>query len=514
MLDQRRCGILLHPTSLPGDYGIGTIGQDAYRWLDFLKESGQSLWQMLPVQLPGYGSSPYQTRCSMAGNIYLLDPKPWFQKGWLSQELFESYQRGASQKVDFSWVESKMDEILDEVISSLEKGLSREQELDLEAFCDRQWQWIYDYALYMALREEFSGKPWWEWPKSYRDRDRVSLERFSIQKKHRLDHYVKEQWLFDQQWRALRQKAKERGVLLVGDVAIYVAHDSVQTWSRRELFCLDEKGQLKASGGVPPDDFSEEGQHWGSPLYDWKAHEREEFSWWIARIRRNLELFDRVRLDHFIGFVRYWSIPSDAESAKEGEWKRTPCDRFFKALGKAFGESLPLIAEDLGEMGEDVEKVRDGLGLAGMKILQFGFEAGGDNLYLPHQFIENCVVYSGTHDNRTLKSALGDWPSKTLEFIKEYLDLKEDPSVQDLIEAGNTSCAQWLVVPLQDYLELEDQEGRMNVPGEADGNWGYRCLDWRAVCELQTRLLKMAIRGDRHPDLAKGSLEKAKDPSS
>jgi len=460
-LDARRAGVLLHPSSLPGPGDVGTLGPDALRFLEFLDACGMSVWQMLPLSQPHDGGSPYQCMSVNAGNIDLICQRSLVEWGWLDEA-----QAGRGRRNPFHCEPLRLARQ-----GFLARSTDEEHE-EYRHFVQQHGHWLEDYALYLALKQEHGGAPWWQWDEGLRDRHLGALRQTRERLDEVLDQYRFDQFVFYRQWRMLREAARARGIQLFGDMPIFVAHDSADVWSHRHLFDLDHAGQPRTVAGVPPDYFSATGQRWGNPHYDWAPMEADGFEWWIERIAAQLELVDLIRIDHFRGFEAYWSIPADEPTAMNGEWVEAPGEALFKALKQRFGR-LPLVAEDLGIITPEVEALRDGFDLPGMKILQFAFEGGPENPYLPHNHVENCVVYTGTHDNDTTLGWFQSCDEALQAHILDYLGQPEEPMPWPLVRSALASVAELAVVPLQDLLAL-DGSHRMNVPGTTEGNWAWR----------------------------------------
>ncbi|TQV65053.1 MAG: 4-alpha-glucanotransferase [Halothiobacillaceae bacterium] len=452
-LAHRRAGILLHPTSLPGPGAMGTLGRHARHFIDRLKACGVTLWQMLPLGPTHADGSPYQCLSSHAGHPGLIDLELLREDGWLVasehslKAAFEGFVRhaGAGERKAFS------------------------------SFLEEESAWLEDYALFVAIREQQGCRAWLDWPDALRERDEHALRKARVDLHERIDQVRFEQFVFFRQWRALRDYAHAANVLLFGDMPIYVAHDSAEVWARPDLFTVDEHGHAYEVAGVPPDYFSATGQRWGNPLYRWERHEADGFAWWKARFATQLKLFDLVRIDHFRGIEAYWSIPSECETAMNGQWVKAPGDELLTALNEHFG-SLPVVAEDLGIITEEVTALRQRHGLPGMRILQFAFDGGADNPYLPHNHTQDSVVYTGTHDNDT---TLGWWNGLELvdrEHVLSYMGEPVEPMPWALIRLALESVANLVIIPLQDIMEL-GAEARMNTPGTTEGNWAWR-FEW------------------------------------
>ncbi|OOG21440.1 4-alpha-glucanotransferase [Thioalkalivibrio denitrificans] len=477
-LHERRAGVLLHPTSLPGPGQAGTLGPDAHRFLDFLEASGMSVWQMLPLSQPHEGGSPYQCMSVNAGNIDLICQRALVQWGWLEAVQPESERRNPFH--------CELLRLARQGFLAVAGDADRE---DYHDFVQQHGHWLEDYALYLALKQEHRGRPWWEWEPDLRDRHTGALKRVRNRLHEVLQQYRFDQYVFYRQWAELRDAALAKGIGLFGDMPIFVAHDSAEVWARRHLFDLDDTGQPRCVAGVPPDYFSETGQRWGNPHYDWSRMASDGFQWWIERIAAQLELVDLIRIDHFRGFEAFWSIPADEPTAVNGHWVQAPGDALFRALQHRFGE-LPLVAEDLGVITPEVEALRDRYALPGMKILQFAFEGGPDNPYLPHAHESNCVVYTGTHDNDTTLGWFNACDKALQTRVLKYLGNPSDPMPWPLVRSALASVARLAVVPLQDLLGL-DSRHRMNVPGTTEGNWTWR-FTWDQFEEgLEARVREM-----------------------
>jgi 4-alpha-glucanotransferase len=480
---QRRAGILLHPTSLPGQDGIGELGRDARRWIDFLAAAGQRVWQVLPLGPTGYGDSPYQAFSSFAGNPYLISVEQLAEDGLLLQQELEPLRQLPRDRVDFGALIPLKLEVLQRAADRFELEATAQQRAALAAWTAGNGDWLTDFSLFMALKAENGGLSWLDWSGELRLRDAAAL----AQARERLAPGIARtqlwQWWFHQQWQALRHYAHGRGVQLLGDLPIFVAADSADAWANQPLLQLDASGRPLAVAGVPPDYFSATGQLWGNPLYDWPAHEASGFDWWIRRIRANLEFCDQLRIDHFRAFEANWSIPAGAETAETGAWREGPGQKLFSAVQQALG-TLPLVAEDLGVITPAVEALRDDNRLPGMKILQFAFGGDPADPYLPHNYPRNCVVYTGTHDNDTTVGWYATLPEAERGFARRYLGCADAQVPWSLLRCALLSVAELAVIPLQDVLGL-GSEARMNTPGSAAGNWAWRFSweqpgDWAA----------------------------------
>ena len=466
----RECGILMHITSLPGPYGIGTLGKQAYAFIDFLERAGQHCWQLLPLNPTGYGNSPYQPCSAYAGNYYLIDLQLLEAEGLLEKAELEAVTWCSREdQVDFGiQYENRL--------NLLRLAFDRfTDDAALESFCCENSSWLSDFALYMALKEQYCGAPWytWESPLKFRQPDALWQARQQLRGQIRFYSFV--QYLFYTQWQALRSYAKEKGVSFLGDVPFYIPMDSVEVWTDPELFQLDSTLTPTAVAGCPPDCFSSVGQLWRNPLYRWDVMKKDGYSWWLRRLRVAEKLYDAVRLDHFRGIAAYWSIPYGEDTALNGEWINGPGLDFIQTIQKQLPH-LRLIAEDLGLLSPEVLQLRDDAGLPGMKVLQFAFENLAPSDYQPHTYPKNAVCYIGTHDNMTACQWLAALSPEELAYVKAYCNLTEEEGfVWGLIRTALSSVAELCIVSLQDYLEL-GSEARMNFPGTTENNWVWRAL--------------------------------------
>jgi 4-alpha-glucanotransferase len=510
----RASGILLHPTSFPGPFGIGDLGPQAHAFLDLLSEAGQRWWQMLPLGPVGAGNSPYQSYSSYAGNPLLISPEGLVDDGWLTPDDWEDYPRLPADRVDFDSVAAAKERLL-----RLAFARFRPDHLDFRSFCDDQAHWLDDYTLYMALKEVNRGASWTTWDPAVVAREPDALARCRADLADSRRYYEFVQFAFSRQWASLREACHRRNVRLIGDLPIFVALDSADVWARPDLFQLDPQGHPLCVAGVPPDYFSETGQLWGNPLYRWEAHAAEKFAWWIARLRATTGRVDLVRLDHFRGFEAYWEVPADAPTAATGRWALGPGTSFLDALRDGLG-GLPLIAEDLGEITTEVEALRDRFELPGMRVLQFAF--GGDpgsEFHLPHRYVNHCIAYTGTHDNDTAvgwfraeQAGVGPDHDHDHEHDRErhrferafalrYLGTDGEAFHRDLIRVALRSVADTVIIPFQDVLGL-DSDARMNTPGTARGNWTWRYRGDQVTRDLVASLADMtAVYGRWNGDL-------------
>lgn len=491
MIFKRSGGILLHPTSLPGPYGIGDIGPEAFNWIDFLATAGCNVWQVLPLGPTGFADSPYQCFSAFAGNPYLISPDALLSEGLLLPNDVDANPSLSAGRVDYGAVIPFKVDLLKKAYLHF-KSQSRTQIIEeFSHFKAAESHWLDDFALFMAIKETQANHPWVEWPISLRTRHPKALHSFQKDHSEDIERLAFWQFLFFKQWGQLRDHASKQGIQIIGDIPIFVAHDSADVWSHPELFNLDIEGQPTVVAGVPPDYFSATGQRWGNPLYRWDMHAKDGFSWWIDRLRAVLSLVDIVRLDHFRGFAGYWEIPTAEKTAINGEWKPGPGAKFFKAVEEGLG-NLPIIAEDLGEITPDVIELRDRFKLPGMKILVFAFDSDASNEFLPHNFTPNCVVYTGTHDNDTTLGWYLRAEEPTQHHARRYLAQSGDDIAWDLIRAAWSSVAVFALAPMQDFLNLDNQ-ARMNYPSTPSGNWTWRMQSHHLAGDLQNRIQVMNI---------------------
>jgi 4-alpha-glucanotransferase len=493
-----RCsGILLHPTSLPGAHGIGELGPEATAFLDFLAETGQGVWQVLPLGPTGYGDSPYQCFSAFAGNPLLVSLDRLRDEGLLAAADLRESAEFPQERVDYGRVIHFKLPLFAKALAAFDRSAGPEHRGGFEAFVEAHAAWLPDFALFMALKRANDSKAWNTWDRSLVNREPEALDRARRELGHEMRQVAFEQWLFFEQWASVRRQARERGIRIMGDIPIFVAHDSADVWAHPEIFHLAADGRPSFQAGVPPDYFSATGQLWGNPLYRWKALARTGYAWWIDRFRAVLELVDLVRLDHFRGFEAYWEVPGDAKTAVEGRWVKGPGAAFFEALRKALGE-LPIVAEDLGVITAEVKALRDKYGFPGMAILQFAFGTDAQaNDFLPHNYPRNKFVYTGTHDNDTVvgwwRAGVGDSTRTQAEVEKEheralaYCGGDGSEVHWDFLRTLFVSVADTAVVPLQDVLGL-GAEARMNLPGRPNGNWGWRFVSSALTPELRRRL--------------------------
>lgn len=494
MAFERSSGLLLHITSLPSYGGIGDLGPAAYAFADFLSAAKQRWWQVLPLSPTGYGNSPYAALSAFAGNPMLLSLEHLSDWGWIDGERIAGLP-GRSGDVRFEEIERLKPPLLREAARNFLERRPQEQWARFEAFCAANHSWLEDYVLFAVLQQRFHTASWKAWPEELAFRNGEALERVRQEEREALAVERVIQFAFEEQWSALRRYCADRGIQFIGDVAIFVNYDSADVWIHRDLFELREDGSPIRVSGVPPDYFSETGQRWGNPVYRWDVLEARGFDWWIDRIRRARELYDVIRLDHFRGFEAYWAIPAENETAVEGEWIKAPGAALFSRLGEALGE-LPFIAEDLGFITPEVDALRTQFNMPGMRILQFGFGSRKAHDYLPHRFVTNTVVYTGTHDNNT---TLGWWQHDASEIEKAEVQAYLRPAgdlVWAMMRAGASSVADICLFPVQDVLELGG-EARMNMPSRPDRNWSWRCPEGALLPEIAERLAALTVVTDR-----------------
>lgn len=471
----RAAGVLLHPTSLPGRHGCGDFGAAAYRFVDWLVEAGQSRWQVLPLGPTGAGNSPYLSPSAFAGNPLLIDLDELAQRGWLDAADLEPEAAFDPLRVDFERVTAWRMGRLERAARRFAAAASPAERDAFDAFCARHANWLADYALFMALCDAEPGRIWCDWDSALARRDGVALRDARTRNADRIAFHAFCQWRFFEQWQRLKSYANARGVRIIGDVPIFVAHHSAEVWARPDLFELDARGAPAVVAGVPPDYFSATGQRWGNPLYRWQAHAGEGFSWWTQRLRHAIALADIVRIDHFRGFVAYWEIAASEPTAIHGRWREGPGAALFEAIRRELGV-LPIIAEDLGLITPAVDALRRRLGLPGMRVLQFAFGGGSDNPHLPHNHEPDGVVYTGTHDNDT---TAGWWQAAApgeRAHACSYFETDGAQMAWTLVRAALGSVAATAIVPLQDVIGL-GSAARMNVPGQPAGNWEWR-FEW------------------------------------
>lgn len=486
---ERSAGILLHPTSLPGKYGIGDFGENAFKFVDFLVDAGQKLWQVFPLGPTGYGDSPYQCFSAFAGNPLLVSPDLLKEKGYLTDNDLQDIPEFNPLKIDYGRVINYKNSLLNAAYENFKKNGAGWQE-SFDKFKSENSGWLDDYALFMACKEHHGGVMWRQWSSDIAFRKGNAVDEWNEKLSDRVNYQKFIQFLFFDQWHSVKKYANEKGIKIIGDLPIFIAYDSSDLWANRHLFTVNENGILETVAGVPPDYFSPTGQLWGNPLYKWDEMEKDNFAWWKERFKQMFDLVDIVRIDHFRGFEAFYEIPGDAPTAETGKWVKAPGEKLFNEIRKEFGEP-PIIAEDLGIITEEVKALRDKFNFPGMKIMQFAFGEEGDKNFLPHRYIHNCVVYSGSHDNDTTRGffeAEKANGSGIFEWAQKYLNYYGNDIRFAVIKAAYSSVADTVVIPMQDILNL-GSEARMNFPGRPDGNWQWR-FTWEQVDENLISLYK------------------------
>ena len=488
---ERSSGILFHPTSLPGKYGIGTLGKEAYAFIDFLKKSRQKLWQIFPLGPTGYGDSPYQSFSSFAGNPYLIDFDLLIEAHLLSEEDLRDVFFGDNEEyIDYGAIYNQKYPLLRKAYENFKSSDNHEMRENLEHFKRENASWLNDYSLYISLKNHFNGLPWNEWAHDIKNREHGAMEHYRNELADDIEYHNFIQFLFFKQWGDVKRYANENGIKIIGDIPIFVAADSSDAWANPEIFLFDEERKPVKVAGVPPDYFSATGQLWGNPLYNWQKLKETNYSWWVERVRANLSTCDIIRIDHFRGFEAYWAVPYGDDTAINGQWEPGPGIDLFNAIKSQLGE-LPIIAEDLGLMTQGVIDLREATGFPGMKILGFAFDSGEENDYLPHTYTKNCVVYTGTHDNDTLIGWFQKAKEEDRQFARDYLNSRSDDEIHwDAIRGAWSSVANMAISPVQDFLGL-GSEARINTPGVAAGNWQWRLRHGVLTDELAERIAKL-----------------------
>ena len=507
----RACGVLLHPTSLPGRFGVGDLGGEAYRFVDWLAAAGQHLWQVLPLGPTGYGDSPYQCFSAFAGNTLLISPDQLVEQGLLAPEDLSEVPSFEDGRVDYGRAVEFKEALLGKAFDNFERANPAGVRAEFEKFKESASAWLDDYALYRSLKRERNEVAWTEWEERLVRRDEETLAGARLRLAAEIERVKFKQFLFFDQWARLREHCHDQQIQIVGDIPIFVAHDSADVWAKPHLFKLDERGRPRFVAGVPPDYFSRTGQLWGNPIYDWDRMREDGFKWWIARARAMLSLVDVIRIDHFRGFAAFWEIPGGDQTAERGRWVSAPGRELFQAIKTELG-TLPIIAEDLGFITPDVIELRDEFGFPGMRIIQFGFSSDVTNKDLPHNYVRNTVVYTGTHDNDTAVGWFQSQPGggssvrsaeqieRERQFCLAYLDTDGREINWDFIRAVYRSVGDTALVPLQDALGLLS-EARMNTPATMSGNWAWRFRAGALNEELSARLRRLAELYGRHPVL-------------
>lgn len=502
----RTSGVLLHPTSLPGRYGIGDLGRQAFNFVDFLVSGKQSLWQVLPLGPTGYGDSPYQCFSAFAGNPLLISPDRLVEDGYLPAAAVEVVPDFPTERTDYGRVIDYKSELLRQAYEHFQAEAKPEQASAFEQFRKEQAGWLDDFALFMAVKAyhvQEQGGVWNTWPDEIAQRTPQGLKKWREKLHDDVMYHKFAQFLFFEQWQALKSYANERGVRIIGDVPIFVAFDSADVWANPDLFYLEEDGSPSVVAGVPPDYFSETGQRWGNPLYRWERLAEEDYAWWARRIEMTLETVDVIRVDHFRGFEAYWEIPASEPTAVRGRWVKGPDAEVFQAIRDRLGE-LPIIAEDLGVITPEVEALRDRFDYPGMKVLQFAFSGERNSNFLPHNFERNCVVYTGTHDNETTRGWYQNASNAEQDHVRRYLARSGNDIAWDMVRLAFASVADMAVVPLQDLLDLGN-EARMNYPSTESGNWQWRFTENMLSEVIERRLREMSeLYGRNERDSSEG----------
>lgn len=472
MLTERACGILLHPTSLPGKYGIGSLGKTAFEFIDFLVKAKQRYWQILPLGPTGYADSPYQCFSAHAGNPNLIDLDLLVKAKLLYTEDLDDFPHFPENTISYDAVQHARLPLLKKAFQAFTMYADNTEKLAYRNFLKDNVRWINDYALFRAIKANRNQKPWYLWEPALKMREAESIKTIQALLHEEIDFHKFMQFLFFRQWQAVKDYAHKNKVKIIGDIPLYVALDSADSWANPEIFEFDAERNPIRVGGVPPDYFSETGQLWGNPLFRWDVLKKTGYSWWIDRIKTNLFLYDIIRIDHFRGFAAYWAVPYGEKTAIKGEWIPCPGKDFFQTLQSQFSQ-LPIIAEDLGVITPDVEELRDGFGLPGMKILQFAFDSSEANDYIPHNYSKNCIVYTGTHDNDTVIGWFSAATAEDKKYMLDYVNAPETDIHWTFIRLAWASVAYTAIVPMQDLLGL-DSTARMNLPGTTQHNWQWR----------------------------------------
>lgn len=472
-LTQRCAGVLLHPTSLPGPFGIGELGEPAYRFVDWLVRAKQTIWQVLPLGPTSFADSPYAAFSAFAGNPLLISLQRLLDEGLLTEDDLVDYPFLPEERVDYGAVIPAKMAVLRRAYARWKTHRDTMEHQRLEAFRHQHAYWLDDFALFMALKEAHDMRPWTEWADPVRARDAATLKRVREEMVDAVRFHLFLQWCFMTQWMDLKRYANERGIRIMGDMPIFVAHDSADVWARPEMFLLDRQGNPTFVAGVPPDYFSPTGQRWGNPVYRWDVMKEDGYAWWAERFRWILQMVDVVRVDHFRGFAAYWQVPASEATAVAGRWVRVPGRELFRVLRKELCD-LPIVAEDLGTITPDVVRLRKVLGFPGMRVLQFAFDGDPNNLYLPYTYERDTVVYTGTHDNDTLVGWVATLKDEERQRVLNYIGHENVSLPWEMIRLAYSSVAWLAVVPMQDWLGL-GSEARMNQPGREEGNWQWRC---------------------------------------
>ena len=485
-MSKRSSGVLMHITSLPGQFGIGTFGKSAYEFVDFLEETKQTYWQILPLTTTSYGDSPYQSFSAVAGNLNLIDFSLLKEDGLLEESDYVNVNFGENpEKVDYALLFEARRPILEKAVANTSKN--NEVLAEIEKFEAENSSWLADYAEYMAIKESFGYKSFIHWDEDIKKGEEAAREKYRTELQDSIRYYTVTQYFFFKQWLALKEYANEKGIKIIGDMPIYVSADSVEMWTMPELFKVDENNEPLYVAGCPADDFSPTGQLWGNPIYDWEKHKEQGFSWWIYRVQESFKIYDVLRIDHFKGFSDFWQIDKDAENAVNGTWEAGPGIELFQKIKEQLGD-LPIVAENLGFIDAKAEKLLDDSGYPGMKILQFAFP-GEDNLDRPHHYTQNSVAYTGTHDNDVVNGWYEKLSEPERKLVSDYLNRRDDETITEAMIRGiYSSVSDYAIVTMQDLLD-KDATSRMNVPSTVGGNW-----EWRMLAEDLTEDRKEFLR--------------------
>ena len=493
-MSKRSSGVLMHITSLPGQFGIGTFGKSAYDFVDFLEETKQTYWQILPLTTTSYGDSPYQSFSAVAGNLNLIDFSLLKEDGLLEESDYVKVNFGENpEKVDYALLFEARRPILEKAVANTSKN--SEVLAEIEKFEAENSSWLADYAEYMAIKESFGYKSFIHWDEDIKKGEETAREKYRTELQDSIRYYTVTQYFFFKQWLALKEYANEKGIKIIGDMPIYVSADSVEMWTMPELFKVDANNEPLYVAGCPADDFSPTGQLWGNPIYDWEKHKEQGFSWWIYRVQESFKIYDVLRIDHFKGFSDFWQIDKDAENAVNGTWEAGPGIELFQKIKEQLGD-LPIVAENLGFIDAKAEKLLDDSGYPGMKILQFAFP-GEDNLDRPHHYTQNSVAYTGTHDNDVVNGWYEKLSESEKELVSEYLNRRDDETITEAMIRGiYSSVSDYAIVTMQDLLD-KDATSRMNVPSTVGGNWEWRMLAEDLTEERKEFLRNITVRYSR-----------------
>lgn len=493
-MSKRSSGVLMHITSLPGQFGIGTFGKSAYEFVDFLEETKQTYWQILPLTTTSYGDSPYQSFSAVAGNLNLIDFSLLKEDGLLEESDYANDNFGENpEKVDYALLFETRRPILEKAVANTSKN--SEVLAEIEKFEAENSSWLADYAEYMAIKESFGYKSFIHWDEDIKKGEETAREKYRTELQDSIRYYTVTQYFFFKQWLALKEYANEKGIKIIGDMPIYVSADSVEMWTMPELFKVDENNEPLYVAGCPADDFSPTGQLWGNPIYDWEKHKEQGFSWWIYRVQESFKIYDVLRIDHFKGFSDFWQIDKDAENAVNGTWEAGPGIELFQKIKEQLGD-LPIVAENLGFIDAKAEKLLDDSGYPGMKILQFAFP-GEDNLDRPHHYTQNSVAYTGTHDNDVVNGWYEKLSESERKLVSEYLNRRDDETITEAMIRGiYSSVSDYAIVTMQDLLD-KDATSRMNVPSTVGGNWEWRMLAEDLTEERKEFLRNITVRYSR-----------------